>query len=343
MSPPFSTTATLLPRKARTSQLALLLKQPAAAVAFFLLPPEQQARTLQRSMPSLDVPALLSMIKKLRSECSAPAAPGQRLAIRVLCADSLDSGLVVLAQEDGGASLGQPGTVISSSTTWSLAKDIKMRALAANIRETDDDTQFQHWWGPTPEPVLTGKATAIMHSLVQLKGGALQHFHACDILPATTLRTNATHADGTYRVPSNLAALEAKFAPTTIGHFVGNPHYAAHIAQGAMGRRCVELVARNKQLRLEHATDACYRAMGLTGAGQAELTTTGGWGVHFVGRGEQLVGVIPSSGSQLAGPASGGGDDCVIATMGVVNSVCACPQVHSCLQTGHQSCTCPCK
>ena len=119
----------------------------------------------------------------------------------------------------------------------------------------------------------------------------------------------------------NLAALEAKFAPTTIGYFVGNRHYAAHIAQGAMGRRCVELVAREKQLRLEHATDACYRAMGLTGAGQAELTSTGSWGLHFVGGGSQLVAIVPSLGSQLAGPASGGGGDCVVVTMGVINSI----------------------
>ena len=100
---------------------------------------------------------------------------------------------------------------------------------------------------------------------------------------------------------------------------MGNPAYAVHLAQGAMGGRCIKLVAHAKQLDLQHANDAAYHTMGLESAGQAELTTTGKWGLHFVGRGEQVLCVIPSLGSQLAGPASGGGGDCVVVTMGVVN------------------------
>ena len=296
-----------------------MVKQPAPPVAFFQLPPEQQAAALQSVMSSLSVPVLTETILKLRFGCGAPAAPGVRTDIRALCASSLDSGLVVTAQEDGGASLGTPGTNISSSTTWSLAEDIKMRIRATLLRATDDDPQFQHLWGKTRVPVLTGKATAIMHSMLQRNGGTLQHFHTCDIVPASTLLTNGTNADGTYNEPSNLRALENTFAPTTLGWFVGNSAYAAHLAQGAMGGRCLKLVAQLKKLGLQHANDAAYRKMGLESAGQAELTTTGAWGVHFLGCGEQVLGVVPSLGSQLAGPASGGGGDCVVATMGVVN------------------------
>ena len=74
------------------------------------------------------------------------------------------------AQEDGGASLGLPGTNVSSSTTWSLAEDHKMRFRAADLRATDDDPQFQHWYGKDGQPVLTGQATAIVHSMLQLEG-----------------------------------------------------------------------------------------------------------------------------------------------------------------------------
>ena len=187
-------------------------KPPAA---FFELEPAMQAATLRMAMPSLNASALESCIRKLRSGTPAPAAPRQRIDIRALGAASLRNGLVFLAQEDAGASLGLEGTGISSTTTWSLAEDGKMRSDPTLLRETTDDPQFQHLWGKkSGVPVLTGQATGILHSMLQNGDGPLEHFHTLDIVSATPLRTNVTNTNGTYMTPDNLNALESPSRPS---------------------------------------------------------------------------------------------------------------------------------
>ena len=249
-------------------------------------------------------------------------APEMGALIRTECGEYLATHKEGCVQRDGGAALSLAGTPISSSTTWALASDHQMVKTPEQIGEVQDDVQFQHLYGPKKgQPVLTGIATGIVHSMLQHAVVGLQHFHTCDVVPANSSRTDSNRANGAYEEPVNLRLLESSFAPLTMGHFIGNKEYAVHLVQGALGGRCLISVAKQKDMKLTPASTETYKVLGLEGKGQAKLTAGGKWGLHFVDGGAQVIGLIPSLGSMLAGPASGGGTECLIVTMGVVNCV----------------------
>ena len=146
----------------------------------------------------------------------------------------------------------------------------------------------------------------------------LEPFHAIDNVPASSLLTNEKLTNGAYKVAPNMRALEAHFAPKTMGIFLGNENYAAVFAEGEMGARAVRSQCARNGVALTGASEAVYNLFDTT-AVQAEFTASGTFGVQFLKGGEQLVSLGPSLGSTLAGPTSGGGHDAVVSATNTAN------------------------
>jgi hypothetical protein len=224
--------------------------------------------------------------------------------------------------------------------------------------DSDADMQFQHMHGKVAgQPVATGKAMAIMHAMMQpdrpteVQDGLatlppLTHFHCGDILPANNLASNEQLDNGTYKTPSD--TLFREFETATVDPLIGNASYAMLMVQGAQGAAAFKRGAERKKMTRTHATDdvykvqppsppSCpshpvaswtlslktdatfYQVLGLESPTQAELTTTKIYGLEFINHGEQVALFFGSMGSLLSGPASGGGDHCVIASQGLLN------------------------
>ena len=281
------------------------------------------AEALFVAQQDIDKAIMLSTIKRLRlTDAEAKPAPEVSAIIRNKCVEYLATNMEGCVQRDGAAALSVAGTPLSSTTTWSLAGDKQMVKTQELIGKVHENVQFQHLLGPKKgQLVLTGIATAIVHSMLQHGADGLKHFHTCDIVPVNSNQTDKNRANGAYQEPFNLRGLEIYFAPYTLGHFIGNQEYSVHLVQGAMGGRCLKSVAELKQLKLTPASPETYKVLGLEGIGQAKLTDGGMWGLYFLKGGAQVIGIIPSLGSMLAGPTSGGGEECLIVTMGVVNCV----------------------
>lgn len=302
-------------------------RNPAPEVAFWQLPPEQQAALLVRAVPPLKQAAVLETIKKLRASKRAPAAAGQRVRVRTLCAEALGTLIggrpVNLVQADAASSLGQEAGGVAHTTTWSLAGDSEMVDRRELVTETCKNPQFQMWFGGMAgEPVLTGKATAVFHWMLSSPGlnSPLESFHAVDIVPATSLLTNEKKPNGCYEESPNQAELVRHFEDDTIGFFLNNPAYPALCAQGRMGAGALASQSARRRIELTRAGPDVYKLFGLKEA-QVAFTTSSArtFGLHFLGGGEQLAICVPSLGSALAGPASGGGADCVVCATNAAN------------------------
>ena len=127
------------------------------------------AEVLHAAQPDIDISIILSTIKRLRSmDAEAKPAPEMGALIRTECGEYLATHKEGCVQRDGGAALSIAGTPISSSTTWALAGDHQMVKTPELIGEVQDDVQFQHLCGPKKgQPVLTGIATGVVHSMLQ--------------------------------------------------------------------------------------------------------------------------------------------------------------------------------
>ena len=288
---------------------------------------EQQAELIARTDSALDYTKILAMINLLRADGGAPAALEQRLLVRTMCAQALgkniDGQRVALVQADGASSLGVPGTRIAHWTTWSLAEDYSMVRTPEMVKETGEDPQYQFWFGKTRgQPVLTGMATTMFNWMVQSSrlDSPCGPFHANDAVPATSLLTNEKLSTGCYRESPNQAGLERFFEDTTVGFYVDNLDYAALCPQGKMGARLLASQCKRRGVELTRASSDFYELFNLSES-QASFTTSAAqtFGVRFLGNGRQLACMLPSLGSALAGPASGGGAEAVVSATNLAN------------------------
>ena len=291
--------------------------------AFVALSVDEIADGIAERMTGIDALKLKRCLSRLRSEVEVSALPKDRSLVRELCADFLLENSGATAQRDGGASLSLAGGPISSSTTWALPGDSEMVSDPSEIRETLHNVQDQHAWGAEQRPVLTMQATLIMHGMMQdevFGSRPLKHVQTMDLLPLHT--DGCTTRDGrtkAYNKPRESPKLLKKFAPTTLGIFLGKDRSPVHLIQGSMGWEALQIVVGED--RISAAPDSVYELLGLESAGQAKHANTKSWGLFFINAGEQIVGVIPSLGSGLCGPVSGGGANCVTVATGMVNII----------------------
>ena len=302
-----------------------LVKSLAPAIPMWQLPPHKQVERLVRVEPALDGRLLLRALEMLRAHTRAPAAPQQCMDVRDLCRKALGMRLggmpVRLVQADAASSLGVEGSPWVHWSTWSLSNDSEMVDTPGAVKQTDEDPQFQMWYGSKRgRPVLTGEATAMVEWMLQSKqcDTPLEPFHAVDVVPATSLSSNETHPNGTYRESPNQAQLEMHFAPTTAGFFVDNRNYAAIFPQGLMGARALASQCSRRNVKLTRANEAVYKLFDYNET-QVAFTSSGHFGVRFLGGGAQIAGNFPSLGSALAGPASGGGVEGVVSATNMTN------------------------
>ena len=193
-----------------------------------------------------------------------------------------------------------------------------MVSKASDVQATDANPQLQHWWGPVrDEPVNTGTATAYLAQMTSNSTGLTPRYHACDIVPVALKHTDAVTDKGVYVAPPSW--LEDLCSVTTFSHFLGNSDYRVIFIQGAMGIRA--LTHHQGGMTIEPANEKVRELLGFESAAELELSTGSKWGIHFVNKGKQLICVIPSLGSMLAGPACGGGDACVVVATANANVV----------------------
>jgi hypothetical protein len=240
------------------------------AIAFWLAPPQDQAAGLVRAEPRLDYASVRGMLELLRDGSEAPAAANQRNIVRAMCrvmlAEVVGGHPVACVQADAASSLAVPASRIAQVTTWSLAEDSEMVDKPEEVRETTLDPQVQMWYGSERgRLVLTGMASVVLQWMVgsQNLDSAAGRFHALDLVPVSALHTNEKNANGTYKESPNMAALEARCAPKTLGFFVGNPAYAIVILQGAMGARNLNKLCAQRKIELTVASSAVYNLFGM--------------------------------------------------------------------------------
>ena len=149
--------------------------------------------------------------------------------------------------------------------------------------------------------------------------GLLGHFHFSDIVRGSTAVEIRKHpVTGIYLPCEGMEKLVGFFGPCTLGFYLGNPAYAALMVQGQMGIDCLAAECERQTLSLTPATEATYAAFGLSPT-EAQYTNDYKWGLHIVGRGEQLVCTIPSLGSALMGNASWGSAAAVVSVTNCCN------------------------
>ena len=306
-------------------------------IAFWQTHPSSQAVALARAEPRLDYATLRRTIEKLRDGSVAPAAPKQRAIVMAMSRDILGEVVgghpVARVQADAASSLGVAASNIGLTTTWSLSEDSEMVGKPEEVVKTTLDPQVQMWFGQRRgELVLTGMATIILQWMMRSANldSPVGNFHALDVVPVSATHTNEKNDNGTYKESPNMAALEDRFAPETIGFFLGNSTYPVVVAQGAMGARNLNKLCKQRNIELISASEEVYSQFGLQRS-QVAFTKTETFGLYFLDHGEQFALVVPSLGSTLAGPACGGGGDAVISATGVANVVRALvgyPPIH---------------
>jgi len=133
--------------------------------------------------------------------------------------------------------------------------------------------------------VLTGMASVVLQWMMgsQNLDSAAGRFHALDLVPVSALRTNETNTNGTYKESPNMAALEARCAPVTLGFFVGNPAYAIIILQGVMGARNLNKLCAQRKIELTVASTAVYNLFGMQRSDVA-FTATETFGLRLLNR-----------------------------------------------------------
>jgi hypothetical protein len=297
------------------------------AIPFWLTPPQDQAAGLVRAEPRLDYASVRHTLEALRDGSEAPAAAAQRNAVMAMCrgmlAEVVGGHPIACVQADAASSLAVSASRIAQVTTWSLSDDSEMVDKPEEVRETTLDPQVQMWYGSERgRLVLTGMASVVLQWMMgsQNLDSAAGRFHALDVVPVSSLHTNEKNANGTYKESPNMAALETRCAPETLGFFVGNLAYAIIILQGAMGARNLNKLCAQRKIELTVASEAVYKLFGMQRSDVA-FTATDTFGLRLLNRGKQIVLLAPSLGSTLAGPASGGGGDAVISVTGIANVV----------------------
>ena len=302
-------------------------ESPSATTPMWQLSPEQQAALLVQAQPTLQFASVLRMLNLLRADGGAPAAPEQRLRVRDSCrkalATPIDGQPVVLVQADGASSLGVEGGRYVHLTTWSLSEDPEMVGTPEMVKETSEDPQWQMYYGKTKgEPVLTGKATATFDWMLNSPqlNTPLKPFHANDVVPASSLRANEKLPNGTYKESPNQAGLVRYFEDVTVGYYLGNPDYVGLCLQGRMGGRVLVSQCARCCVELTRANDDFYALFDLKET-QVAFTSSSSqtFGLRFLNHGAQVACVLPSLGSVLAGPASGGGAEAVVSATNAAN------------------------